>query len=161
MPTACCALDVNGQVVVLAGGHRVSSLVANKGPRGSCLLAGGAVGQSVAVAGGGDDVGVVAEPVEQRHCGWLVGQEPAPVVELVAVCGYSFQHHDRFYIPGLLVEYGSRTGKGFGATILGHTLDDLRSERTGNVFWLVHPENEPMQALLSKIGATMTNTTPI
>jgi hypothetical protein len=30
------------------------------------------VGESVAVAGGGDDVGVVAEPVEQRDCGGLV-----------------------------------------------------------------------------------------
>jgi hypothetical protein len=57
--------DVNGQVDVLGGGQRWSSLVANKSPRVSCLLSGGAVGESVAIAGGGDDVGVVAEPVEQ------------------------------------------------------------------------------------------------
>ena len=29
--------------------------------------------EAVAVAGGGDDVGVVAEPVEERNGGWLVG----------------------------------------------------------------------------------------
>ena len=58
---------------VLAGGQRKSSR--------SGLLAGGAVGEPVAVAGGGDDVGVVAEPVEQRDGGGLVGQEAAPVFE--------------------------------------------------------------------------------
>jgi hypothetical protein len=72
---------VNGQVDVLAGGQRESSLVANECPRGSCLLVGGAVGEPVAVAGGGDDVGVVAEPVEQADGGGLVGQEAAPVLE--------------------------------------------------------------------------------
>lgn len=42
-----------------------------------CLLSGGSVGESVAVAGRGDDVGVVAEPIEQRDGGGLVGQESA------------------------------------------------------------------------------------
>jgi hypothetical protein len=37
------------------------------------LVASCSVGEAVAVAAGGDDVGVVAEPVEERHCGWLVG----------------------------------------------------------------------------------------
>ena len=67
----------------------VSSLVAIGSPRWwpTKVLAvmppcsGGAVGESVAVAGGGDDVGVVAEPVEQRDGGGLVGQEPSPVLE--------------------------------------------------------------------------------
>jgi hypothetical protein len=50
-------------VKVLAGGHaRVGSL------GGPC-----SVFEAVAVAGRGDDVGVVAEPVEERHGGWLVG----------------------------------------------------------------------------------------
>ena len=78
-PQSMCG--VNGQVVVLAvaiGGPRwwpskVLALV--------LLSAGGAVGEPVAVAGGGDDVGVVAEPVEQRHGGGLVGQEASPVLE--------------------------------------------------------------------------------
>jgi len=56
---------VNGQVVVLGGGHRLSSLVAIESPRGSGFGPGGSVGEAVAVAGGGDDVGVVAEPVEE------------------------------------------------------------------------------------------------
>ena len=41
------------------------------------------MGEAVAVAGCGDDVGVVAEPVEQRHGDWLVGQEPSPLIEWV------------------------------------------------------------------------------
>jgi hypothetical protein len=51
---------------VLAGGHRNSSGL-------GLLSTGGAVGEPVAVAAGGDDVGVVAEPVEQGHGGGLVG----------------------------------------------------------------------------------------
>ena len=39
------------------------------------------MGEPVAVAAGGDDVGVVAEPVEQTDGGGLVGEEAAPVVE--------------------------------------------------------------------------------
>ena len=59
---------------VLAGGHRKSS-------RLGLLSAGGAVAEPVAVAAGGDDVGVVAEPIEERHGGRLIGQELAPLVE--------------------------------------------------------------------------------
>jgi hypothetical protein len=39
------------------------------------------VGEPVAVAGGGDDVGVVAEPVEQADGGGLVWEEASPLLE--------------------------------------------------------------------------------
>ncbi len=75
-------------VALLSMAKLLSSLVAIRCPRwwptkvlASCLLAGGAVGEPVAVAGGGDDVGVVAESVEQADGGGLVGEEAAPVVE--------------------------------------------------------------------------------
>ena len=50
----------------------MSSLAANKSPRVwlsqvMSSVASGAVGEAVAVAGGGDDVGVVAEPVDHRR----------------------------------------------------------------------------------------------
>ena len=72
---------VNGQVDVLAGGHREVLAGGQRKSSRSGLLAGGAVGEAVAVAGGGDDVGVVAEPVEQADGGGLVGQEASPVLE--------------------------------------------------------------------------------
>ena len=43
------------------------------GGEGVLVLASGSVFESVAVAGGGDDVGVVAEAVEEADGGWLVG----------------------------------------------------------------------------------------
>ena len=48
---------------------------------GVLVLASGAVFEAVAVAGGGDDVGVVAEAVEEADGGWLVGEELAPGLE--------------------------------------------------------------------------------
>ncbi len=58
---------VKGQFDVFVAGHEKSSRLG-----GSCVSC-GAVGEAVAVADGGDDVGVVAEPVEEAHGGWLVG----------------------------------------------------------------------------------------
>ena len=58
---------------VFAGGHRKSSRLG--------VTSGGAVCESVAVAAGGYDVGVVAEAVEERDGGGLVGQEPSPGLE--------------------------------------------------------------------------------
>ena len=40
-----------------------------------------AVFEAVGVACGGDDVGVVAEAVEEGDGGWLVGEEAAPGFE--------------------------------------------------------------------------------
>jgi hypothetical protein len=60
----------------------MSSLVANRSLRGpASLRVVRWVSRSVAVAGGGDDVGVVAEPVEQADGGGLVGEEASPLVE--------------------------------------------------------------------------------
>ena len=64
---------VHGQLVVLACGHRRSSLVAKKGLALGLTCADAAVAELVAVAGGGDDVGVMAEPVEQGYSRGLVG----------------------------------------------------------------------------------------
>ena len=62
--------DITG--VPTVNGQRKSS-------RSGLLVAGGAVGEPVAVAGGGgDDVGVVAEPVEQADGGWQVREEAGP-----------------------------------------------------------------------------------
>lgn len=51
---------VNGQLDVLAGGHRRSPLVAKKSPRVLGVTSCGPVGESPAVSAGSDDVGVVA-----------------------------------------------------------------------------------------------------
>ena len=65
---------VNGHLDVLAGGHVVSSLVAIKSPRVlGGTSSGCAVGEPVALSAGGDDVGVVTEPIEEGDGGGLVG----------------------------------------------------------------------------------------
>ena len=62
----------------LSTAKSVSSLLARGGPRWwpsnvLALSGSSAVFEPVAVAGGGDDVGVVAEPVEEAGAGCLVG----------------------------------------------------------------------------------------
>ena len=66
--------SVNGQLVVFGGSH-VNVLVLAVGwwVVGVLVLASCAVFEAVAVAGCGDDVGVVAEAVEEADGGWLVG----------------------------------------------------------------------------------------
>jgi len=74
---------VNGQVEVPAGGHEKSPPL--DGFSGGC---GGGAGSSraglfhaVGLAFGGDDDGVVQEPVEEADGGGVLGQEPSPVLE--------------------------------------------------------------------------------